>query len=260
MNTGQPKISNDDAQEKLLLLVPTYNESNNVKNILDQILALRINADILFVDDNSPDGTGRLLDELAKQHQRLLVKHRQKKLGIGSAHRDGIQWAYANSYDKLITLDCDATHPPEYIPDFINASARYDIVVGSRHIQESSLADWSLKRKFLTKLGHFLTFYCLSIPYDATGAFRIYNLKTIPESFLEKVRSQGYSFFFESLFILHRNRFKIGEIAIHLPSRINDRSKMRYKDIYDSLYLLATLLIEKILNPSKFIVKNSHES
>jgi dolichol-phosphate mannosyltransferase len=260
MHLEQRPNSSSMSPKKLLLFVPTYNESNNVKSILDQILALNIDADILFVDDNSPDGTGKLLDELAKKHARLIVQHRPKKLGIGSAHRDGIQWAYANSYDKIITLDCDATHPPEYIPDFINASANYDIVVGSRHIQDSSLADWSLKRKFLTKLGHFLTFYCLSIPYDATGAFRIYNLKAIPESFLQKVRSQGYSFFFESLFVLHRNRFRIGEVAIHLPSRINDQSKMRYKDIYDSLYLLVTLLIEKIFNPSKFVIEKSHET
>jgi dolichol-phosphate mannosyltransferase len=260
MQSNQLEQSISISSRKLLIFVPTYNENNNVENILNQILALNINADILFVDDNSPDGTGKLLDKLAKEYSRLITRHRPQKLGIGSAHRDGIQWAYTHGYDLMITLDCDATHPPEYIPDFINASANYDIVVGSRHIQDSSLADWSLKRKFLTKLGHFLTFYCLSIPYDATGAFRIYNLKAIPESFLQKVRSQGYSFFFESLFVLHRNRFRIGEVAIHLPSRINDQSKMRYKDIFDSLYLLVTLLIEKIFNPSKFIIEKSHES
>ena len=241
---------------ELLIFVPTYNEINNVKNILKNILTINVDADILFVDDSSPDGTGELLDSLKETHPRLIVNHRSGKLGIGSAHRDGILWAYANGYQKILTLDCDATHPPEYIPEFLQKGTHFDVVVGSRHLQKASLQDWSLKRKFLTKLGHWLTFYCLNIPYDATGAFRLYNLTTIPKSFLGKVRSQGYSFFFETLFILHRNKFTVVEVPIHLPTRINDKSKMRYRDIYDSLSLLVTLFFEKILIPKKFKIQN----
>lgn len=245
-------------QYKSLIFVPTYNEINNVEHILKEIIAVDIDADILFIDDGSPDGTGKLLDQLATIYPRLIVRHRTGKLGIGSAHRDGILWAYENGYEKILTLDCDATHPPEYIPEFFKKSADYDIVVGSRHLQEASLQDWSPKRKFLTKLGHWLTYYCLNIPYDATGAFRLYNLQSIPRSFLniDKVRSQGYSFFFETLFVLHRNQYKIGEVPIHLPSRINDKSKMRYRDIYDSLALLTTLVFEKIVFPNKFQIKD----
>lgn len=244
-----------DVNPKLLIFIPTYNEINNVESILNEILAMNINADILFLDDNSPDGTGSLLNTLATKYPRLSVIHRTGKLGIGSAHRDGILWAYKNGYHQIITLDCDATHPPKYMPDFIERAKNFDIVVGSRHINKASLQDWSLKRKFLTKLGHWLTFYCLSIPYDATGAFRIYNLKKLPSSFLNKVRSQGYSFFFETLFVLHLNRYKIGEVAIHLPSRINDKSKMRYQDIYDSLKLLVVLFFEKLFHQKKFIIE-----
>ena len=236
----------------LLIFIPTYNEINNVKRILNDILDLKINATILFMDDNSPDGTGTLLDELAKENSNLIVRHRSAKLGIGSAHRDCIHWAYENGFQYLLSMDCDATHPPQYIPNFLQKISDFDIVVGSRHLQSSSLADWSFKRKILTKLGHWLTFYCLNIPYDATGAFRLYHLHNIPRSFLDKVRSQGYSFFFETLFVLHNNQVKIGEVAIHLPSRVNDKSKMKYKDIYDSLYLLVVLLIEKTFVPKKF--------
>jgi dolichol-phosphate mannosyltransferase len=238
---------------KVLIFIPTYNEINNVESILNEILAMNVDADILFLDDNSPDGTGALLDSLTKKYPRLSVIHRSGKLGIGSAHRDGILWAYKHGYHQIITLDCDSTHPPQYIPNFIESAHTCDIVVGSRHINRSSLDDWSIKRKFLTKLGHWLTFYCLGIPYDATGAYRIYNLQKLPSSFLNKVRSQGYSFFFETLFVIYVNHYKIGEVAIHLPSRINDKSKMRYQDIYDSLHLLIILFFEKLFNKKKFI-------
>jgi len=242
--------------KELLIFIPTYNEINNVESILNDILALNLNAHIMFMDDCSPDGTGKLLDRLAEDNPRIIVNHRSSKLGIGSAHRDGILWAYKNRFQYLLSLDCDATHPPEYIPDFIQRIKDFDIVVGSRHLHSSSLADWSLKRKFLTKLGHWLTFYCLDIPYDATGAFRLYHLSNSPQSFLSKVKSEGYSFFFETLFVLHRNQFSIGEVAIRLPNRINNRSKMRYKNIYDSLYLLIILLLQKTFTPKKFKMPN----
>lgn len=246
------------SRPKLLIFVPTYNEINNVESILSQLFALQLEADILFMDDSSPDGTGALLELLTKNYSNLIVRHRAGKLGIGSAHRDGITWAYENGYSKILTLDCDATHPPEYIPEFLKKGMDNDIVVGSRHLKKSSLHDWSLKRKFLTKLGHWLTYYCLDIPYDATGAFRLYDLKKIPQSFLSKVRSQGYSFFFETLFVLHQNNCKVGEVPIHLPTRINDKSKMRYQDIYDSLFLLGVLILEKMFNAKKFKIGNEN--
>ena len=245
---------------KLLIFVPTYNEINNVQIILSELYALNLDADILFMDDNSPDGTGALLDSLTESYSSLIVRHRAGKLGIGSAHRDAIAWAYENGYSKILTLDCDATHPPEYIPEFLKKSVDAEVVVGSRHLKKTSLQDWSLKRKFLTTVGHWLTYYCLSIPYDATSAFRLYDIQKIPQSFLDKVGSQGYSFFFESLFVLHQNGFKVGEVPIHLPTRINDESKMRYQDIYNSLYLLGVLAFKKIFNAKKFKIVNKNVS
>ena len=240
----------------MLILIPTYNEINNVETIINKIYELEINSDILFIDDNSPDGTGHLLEHLCKKFSRVFIKHRSGKLGIGSAHRDGIIWAYENHYDRLITLDCDATHPPEYIPLFLEMSSKFDLVVGTRHLNILSLADWSFKRKFLTKLGYLLTKFCLDVPYDATGAYRIYNLNTINSKFLNLVRSNGYSFFFESIFILNLNGFSINEISIHLPSRTRDQSKMRYRDILYSFYLLFFIFIARIFfTTKKFIIK-----
>jgi dolichol-phosphate mannosyltransferase len=234
------------SKNKLLIFIPTYNEFNNVENILNEILSVNLDADILFMDDNSPDGTGELLDSLSKNNQGVIIIHRPGKLGIGSAHRDGILWAYNNQYEKILTLDCDATHPPKYISDFLIMGLNYDIVVGSRHLSKFSLQDWSLRRKLLTKLGYWLTLHVLKIPYDATGAFRLYDLNRIDLSFLNNLRSKGYSFFFESLLLLHNSNYKIGEVSIHMPTRINDQSKMKYRDIFDSLTLIIILLFEKI--------------
>lgn len=245
-----------DPKKKILVLVPTFNEINNVGTILHQLLELKVDLDVLFIDDNSPDGTGQLLEKLSQNLPQVFIKHRSGKLGIGSAHRDGIIWAYNNNYEQLITLDCDATHPPEYIPALIDKSSQFDLVVGTRHLNKSSLADWGLKRKLLTKLGHLLTYFCLGIPYDATGAYRLYNLAGISPKFLELVRSNSYSFFFETIFILNFNRYKIGEISIHLPSRTKDQSKMRYRDILSSLNLLVVIFFEKIIYPKKFIIEN----
>ncbi|MEI6127907.1 MAG: glycosyltransferase, partial [Pseudomonadota bacterium] len=125
--------------ENVLIFIPTYNERENAVKLIDDIQALNLKCTILFMDDNSSDGTGQILDEQARKHQNLKVLHRSDKLGIGSAHRDGLLWAYQNGYKTCITMDCDFTHPPEYIPKLIEASENYDIVITSRYLQKGSL-------------------------------------------------------------------------------------------------------------------------
>ena len=159
----------------ILIFIPTYNERNNIDEIFNKILNLNLKTDILFIDDNSPDGTGKYLNELAKNNSFLKVLHRERKLGIGSAHKMGINYAYDQNYNYLITLDCDMTHKPKYIIDFIDRSKECDIVIGTRHIDKSSLETWSFSRKMLTKLGHLATRFFLDMSYDATGGFRLYN-------------------------------------------------------------------------------------
>ena len=154
---------------ELLIFVPTYNEQENVELILGQLLALGLSADILFIDDNSPDGTGDLLDQLAARYPSVFVQHRSGKLGVGSAHVSGIRWAYDRGYKMLMTMDCDFTHSPDYIRDFLAKREDADIVVGSRYLLQESLSTWNAYRKLLTRLGHVLTVVFLKMPYDATG-------------------------------------------------------------------------------------------
>ena len=241
--------------KKTLIFIPTYNEKNNVEKIISEILSLQIpNAELLFIDDNSTDGTGDILDRIAKEQTKLTVIHRSGKLGVGSAHKDGIAYAYKQNYDILVTMDADFTHSPSYIPNLIEKSDLYDIVITSRYLKKDGLADWNLFRKILTLFGHFLTRYILGLKYDASGAFRLYNLKTINSKAFQKVVSKGYSFFFESLFILNFNNYSIVEIPIILSARTYGSSKMELSDVFTSIKFLLTIFLKKISTPDIFSI------
>jgi dolichol-phosphate mannosyltransferase len=231
---------------KTLIFVPTYNERENVGLLYSQIRNLGLDCDILFMDDNSPDGTGDVLDELKASDSRLYVTHRIGKLGIGSAHREGILWAYERGYQILLTMDADFTHSPQNIPALLEAANRADVVVASRYLMPNSLEGWALYRKALTQLGHILTDVCLGVPQDATGAFRVYRLDRIPKRFLDRVESNGYAFFFESLFILNRNHFSIFEVPNALPPRTYGHSKMTLREILKSVQQLRKLFFRRL--------------
>jgi dolichol-phosphate mannosyltransferase len=244
-------------KNELLIFIPTYNESENVEiiySLLKQI-NLPVEFDILFIDDNSPDGTGDILDKIALNDNKVTVIHRNGKLGIGNAHKQGIEYAYQNNYKKLITMDCDLTHSPEYIADFYKNGDTFEIVIGSRYLDKDSLKSWNLFRKTLTIFGHFLTKYFLNMPYDASGAFRFYNLGKIPTQVFKLIESNSYSFFFESLLILHINKLTIKEIPIKLPKRTYGNSKMKINDAFTSLVFLFKMFIKKNFNKSKITLK-----
>lgn len=240
------------SRPKTLVFIPTYNESRNVVRLLAEILALALDLDVLFIDDASPDGTGRLLDRLASENSRVKVIHRSGKLGIGSAHKEGIRWAYERGYASLVTMDCDFTHPPAYLPDFLSAAPEADVLVGSRYLRDDSLRDWDWLRLFVTHLGHFMTKRVLGIPADATSAYRLYRLDRIPRQIFEKVASDGYSFFFESLFVLLGNGFDVRELPITLPARTRGYSKMRVRDAVESARRLLELSRR---DPERFLVR-----
>jgi dolichol-phosphate mannosyltransferase len=245
---------------KLLIAVPTYNEKENAPKLIIELHALGLDSDLLFVDDNSPDGTGPILDQLKNSYPRLHVMHRPGKQGIGSAHLAAIKWAYDNGYNSLITMDCDFTHPPESLPVLLAAAPGYDIVVASRYLQQNSLVGWNLYRKTLTHCGHFLTRLLLKMPYDATGGLRFYRLSVIPSYAWKTVSSTGYSFFFESLYVFFLNGFKVNQIPISLHARTYGHSKMDSSEISRSVKLLFKLFIETLLNRRRFDIVNSNRS
>lgn len=233
----------------ILILVPTYNEAENVGELYRQIAALGLDADFLFLDDNSPDGTGRIIDELAAASPRVNVIHRAGKLGIGSAHLEGIHWAYRHGYTTLVTMDCDFTHSPSSIPEFLSHAGEYDLVIGSRFQSAGSLPGWNLFRRTLTHAGHAATRLMLKMPLDATGAFRAYRLDRIPEKAFDVVLSRGYSFFFESLYVLWLNGARVKEIPLSLPARTQGHSKMAVRDAVHSFRTLLELRRRKLRRP-----------
>lgn len=241
---------------KLLIFVPTYNEAENVERLCRELLELNLEADIVFCDDGSPDGTGEIVDRLAAEFPNVRAMHRSGKLGIGSAHREGIGYAYEHGYETLVTMDCDFTHQPADVRRLLEtarASGR-PVAVGSRYMERRSLPGWNPMRRALTHLGHFLTVTLLHLPQDATGALRVYQLGKIPHELFDRVRSNGYSFFFESLFVLHRNGFAIEEMPIALPARTYGSSKMSLRETWRSASRLLKLYWAATRSPESFLL------
>jgi dolichol-phosphate mannosyltransferase len=237
---------------RTLVLVPTYNEQDNAPRMVAAIDALGLDADVLFVDDASPDGTGTLLEALRARHPRLSVRHRSGKNGIGSAHLEGIGYAYEAGYTRLVTLDCDFSHNPADIPRFLQESDAADVVVGSRWASRNSLSEWNLYRRMMTGVGHMLTRVILGLPYDATGAFRAYRLDRVPRELFSLVHGRSYSFFFESLFVLYKNGVRIREIPIVLPARTYGHSKMTLGAASQSVRLMLGIASAYRRAPSAF--------
>lgn len=243
--------------DKILIFIPTYNERDNAPLMVKEISALGINADLLFVDDNSPDGTGALLEDIKADFPRLIVHHRAGKLGIGSAHSESIFWAYDQGYNKLISLDCDFTHSPSDIHEMLRKSELYDVVIGSRWVKRNSLPGWNAFRRGMTYLGHFLTRNVLGLAQDASGAFRVYNLENIPKALFQLVKSKGYAFFFESLYLFNRNGLSIGEVPISLPARTYGSSKMTAIAAVRSARYIFRLFFEDLRCPEQFLIENT---
>ena len=236
----------------IIIIAPTLNEKENIEILFNKLNATNIKFDLLFIDDNSRDGSQKVIKTLLKENQNINCIFRPKKMGIGSAHKDGLIWSYNKNYKTIITMDADGTHDPKYLKYLIDELKNFDIVVTSRFLEKNSLQDWPLFRVFLTTLRHLTISLLLSIPYDASGAFRCINCKRVSLSDLNLAKNNGYSYFWESIFILHRKKYRITQIPIHLPFRIYGSSKMRIKDIFFSIYYLMIVFLKKILGKYNF--------
>ena len=236
----------------VIIIVPTFNEKKNIKSLFNRLTATKIRFDILFVDDNSIDGSQEEIKKLIKENQNVNCIFRPNRMGIGSAHKDGFIWSYKKNYKTIITMDADGTHDPQYLQYLIDEIKNFDIVVTNRFLEKNSLENWPLFRIFLTTLRHLTISLLLSIPYDSSGAFRCINCKKVILSDLILAKNDSYSYFWESIFILHRKKYLIGQIPISLPFRIYGSSKMRIRDIYFSIYYLMIVFLKRILGKYNF--------
>ena len=231
-----------------LLIIPTLNESENITPLFKKIKKVDKNLDVLFVDDNSTDGTKEKILSLKKKNKSVYFIFRPKKLGIGSAHKDGLKYAYKKKYKTILTMDADGTHNPKYIKNLLKFSIKYDLISTNRFKQKNSLVEWPVQRRFLTKIRYYLINILLNIDYDSSGAFRCYNARRIKLNDILEAKNIGYSFFWESLYLLNKKKYSIKEIPIFLPYRKVGSSKMTMKDIIGSLLYLMKYFFKNLIS------------
>tara|TARA_B110000211_G_C14024891_1_gene529339 strand:- start:90 stop:803 length:714 start_codon:yes stop_codon:yes gene_type:complete len=233
-------------KKKFLIIIPVYNEKNNISPIVEKILKnFKKKLSILFIDDNSTDGTRPEIYKIQKRYKNIFLIKRGSKLGIGSAHKCGLKWGYKNKYFIIITMDCDGTHDPSYLTRLIQPIKKSEIVTTNRFMKKNALKGWSVWRIFLTSFRHNLIKFLLGIKYDSSGAFRCYDTNKVKLQDILQAKDNGYSFFWESIFILHNKNYRISEIPINLPSRLTGNSKMKIKDIFHALVYLFYISVKK---------------
>ena len=228
--------------KKILIIIPTLNEKGNVSIILKKIKKFNSKASILFVDDNSNDGTLNEIKNLKKKNKNIYLVLRKNNRGVGSAHKDGLKWGYKKNFDYLCTLDCDGTHDPKDISKMLVLIKKCDLVNTNRFLNKNALANWKLDRIVLTKLRYFLVKIFLKTNLDSSGGFRLYDRSKINLKDILLAKDNHYNFFWESLFLLEK-KYSIKEIPIILPKRSLGKSKMKIKDIlYGFFYLIKVFI------------------
>ncbi|HLX59259.1 MAG TPA: polyprenol monophosphomannose synthase [Ktedonobacteraceae bacterium] len=215
---------------KTLIIIPTYNEYDNLRPLLQQIGTYASASDILIVDDNSPDGTGKLADEIHAQNAQVNVLHRAGKLGLGTAYIAGFKYAIECQYDAAFEMDADFSHDPRYLPDFLREIEHADLVIGSRYIQGGGTPNWSLLRRFISGGGNVFARFMLGIPvHDCTAGYRCYKRSVLESIDLDTVESQGYAFQVELAYRVYKHGYKIVETPIIFLDRRVGKSKMSRK-------------------------------
>ncbi len=232
-------------KKKYLILIPTYNEKKNIKFIVNKIKKnLKFKYDLLFIDDNSNDGTKKVLKKLKSKTFKII--NRKKKLGIGSAHKEGIKYGYKKGYKLIISLDCDGTHDPKHINKMIKLSLKYDLILTNRFALKNSLSGWDFHRKFITTFRHILVRLLFNTNLDSSGAFRCYNTNNIKLKNILAAKHDGYFFFTESTIILKNCGYLIGQIPILLPKRFSGHSKMKTTDLVNAFFYMIYIFIKNI--------------
>lgn len=225
---------------RILVSLATYNERDNLAPLIPDIHRLLPAADVVVIDDNSPDGTGKLADEMAAADPRIHVLHRSGKLGLGTAILAGMRYAMDHNYDYLINMDCDFSHHPRYLPAILAGMERRDVMIGSRYVPGGGTRNWPLSRQLLSLGVNLLVRFLLRMPArDASGAYRCYRVSKLRETALDRIISHGYSFQQEVLYRCRRAGCRIGETPIIFEDRRAGSSKVNLREAARSLGALV---------------------
>lgn len=234
---------------KTIVVIPTYNEKDNVTRLAGTVLAQHADIQILFVDDNSPDGTGKIIDGLVSGNDRIHVLHRVGKLGLGSAYREGFKAALSMGADYIIEMDADFSHDPEVLPVFISAAQNSDLVIGSRYLNGVSVVNWPIRRLILSYFASVYTRWVTGLQLrDCTSGFKCFRRSALESLDLGKVRSDGYSFQIEMNYRCMEKGLKITEIPIIFIDRHAGSSKMSRKIVREAVLMVWKLRIQSILS------------
>ena len=229
-----------DMTEKILIIIPTYNECENITPIATAVLQRLPQAHILFVDDGSPDGTGILADSLAEGDQRIQVIHRTGKLGLGTAYLEGFRFALARDYELIFEMDADFSHNPDHLPSFLEAArGGADLVLGSRYVPGGGTVNWGAGRKILSKGGSLYARTILGVHIrDLTGGFKCFHRRVLEALDLDSVRSEGYSFQVEMTYRTLRRGFSVAEVPITFMDRRVGQSKMSREIFLEAIWMV----------------------
>jgi dolichol-phosphate mannosyltransferase len=235
--------------EKSLVIVPTYNELDNIPKLIPSILSQDVNVHILIVDDNSPDGTGRFVEEQSSKNNRIYLLKREKKMGLGTAYIAGFKYALKNDYDYIFEMDADFSHDPNEIKKFLIAIKEFDLVLGSRYIHGVRVLNWPMRRLLLSFFASVYTRLITGLPVrDATGGYKCFRRKVLEAINLDHVKSNGYSFQIEMTFKAYAKGFKIKEIPIVFIDRVIGKSKMSRKIVREAVTMVWKLRIQKLFD------------
>ncbi len=228
-----------------MIVLPTYNEKENLERMIDHLMKLPFEIHVLVVDDNSPDGTGDIAEQIAKTNPRIHVLHRQGKLGLGSAYIFGFKWTLRNTDIRYIMeMDCDFSHNPEYVPDLVQPVIKgdADLVIGSRYVRGVNVVNWPLKRLLLSYFASIYTRVITGLPvHDSTAGFKCFNRRVLESINLDKIKSDGYSFQIEMHFFTWKKGFRILETPIVFTDRCAGNSKMSKHIVWEAIWMVWRL-------------------
>lgn len=233
---------------RVLVIIPTFNELENVKKIIPEVLKQNDGIDVLIVDDNSPDKTGDYVEELSKQNSRVKLIRREKKLGLGTAYIAGFKYALQDNYDYVFEMDADFSHDPNEIKNFLEAIKEADLVLGSRYINGVRVLNWPMRRLLLSYFASVYTRVITGLPVkDATGGFKCFRIDVLKAVDLDRIKSNGYSFQIEMTFKAYKKGFRIKEIPIVFVDRVKGKSKMSKKIVWEAVFMVWKLRLRSII-------------
>jgi dolichol-phosphate mannosyltransferase len=227
---------------RILVSLATYNERDNLAALVREVRAALPTADVLVIDDNSPDGTGKLADDLAAADPHVRVEHRSGKLGLGTAILQAMRYAMDHGYDLLVNMDADFSHHPRYLPALVAGMDRHDVMIGSRYVAGGGSENWPLKRRLMSRGVNALVRLLMRVPaHDCSGAFRCYRVSKLRAAHLERVISRGYSFQQEVLYRCRKAGCRMGETPIVFADRRAGSSKVNLREAVRSLGVIVWL-------------------